>query len=148
MEISIVIPAYNEVDRIENSLIEINKYCKKKFKKYEIIVVDDGSNDDTVTIAKRYGARVLKNELNMGKGYSVRKGILEAKYDLVLFTDSDLATPINELDKFLKTIKEYDIVIASRNLKESQIKVKQPKYRIMLGKLFPFIVRMFLLHGF
>lgn len=147
-KISIVIPAYNEEKRIERSLVEIIDYCKKNFESYEIIVVDDCSTDKTNEIVSKYDVKILKNGVNKGKGYSVKRGILEAKYSLVLFTDSDLATPIFELNKFINYIKDYDIVIASRNLKESNIKVKQPFYRQFMGKTFPLLVNLIILKEF
>lgn len=152
MDISIVIPAYNEEKRIEESLIKIIDYCKNNFEKYEIIVIDDCSKDRTNEIVTKYedsNLRILKNEVNKGKGYSVKRGILEAKYPLVLFTDSDLATPIEELKGFIKYINQgYDVVIASRNMKGSDIKVKQPFYRQMMGQAFPLLVSLIALRGF
>ena len=153
MNISIVIPAYNEERRIAPSLKYIISYLKKHFDKYEIIIVDDGSNDRTHEIISRYknnNVKILRNELNKGKGYSVRRGILTAQYPLVLFSDSDLATPIEELGDFTRYINNhnYDIVIASRNLKNSNIKNNQPLYRQVLGKIFPRIVNLVLLNGF
>jgi len=149
--ISIVIPAYNEEKRIGRSIKQIVKYLDKKKYSYEIIVVDDGSIDNTIDVVKKASnknIRIIKNKKNMGKGYSVKTGILNAKYPLVLFSDSDLATPIEELDKFMEYIKSYDIVIASRNLKESNIKVKQPFYRQLMGKTFPLLVNLIALGGF
>ncbi len=142
MNISIVIPAYNEERRIEPSLKYIISYLKKHFDKYEIIIVDDGSNDRTHEIISRYknnNVKILRNELNKGKGYSVRRGILTAQYPLVLFSDSDLATPIEELGDFTRYINNhnYDVVIASRNLKNSNIKNNQPLYRQVLEKFSP-----------
>jgi dolichyl-phosphate beta-glucosyltransferase len=142
--ISIVIPAYNEEKRIEKSLIKIIRFCKKRFKRYEIIVVNDCSKDGTASILTRFGkdnVRLITNEVNMGKGYSVKRGILNARYPLVLFSDSDLATPIEELGKFINYMKQgFDIVIASRNLRESNIITKQPIYRQLMGKTFPLLV--------
>ena len=149
--ISIVIPAYNEEKRIGRSIKQIVKYLDKKKYSYEIIVVDDGSIDKTIDVVKKAGnkyVKIIKNKKNMGKGFSVKTGILNAKYPLVLFSDSDLATPIEELDKFMEYIKSYDIVIASRNLKESNIKVKQPVYRQLMGKTFPLLVNLIALGGF
>ncbi len=152
MKISIVIPAYNEEKRIEKSLSEIKKYCENNFQEYEVIVVDDCSNDKTNEIVGRYAdsnIKLLKNKLNRGKGYSVKMGMLAAKYPMVLFSDSDLATPINELKNFIDYIEQgYDIVIASRNLCDSDIKVKQPFYRQIMGKFFPFLVNVIALKGF
>ena len=89
---------------------------------------------------KDHEIRILKNKVNRGKGHSVKRGILNAKYPLVLFSDSDMATPIKEVEKFIKYIEEgYDIVIGSRNLKGSEIKVKQPIHRQLLGKTFPIL---------
>lgn len=144
MNISIVVPAYNEEKVIEKNLNIISEYCEKKFAKFEIIVVDDGSIDRTKEIlrkSKDKNLKILINKENKGKGYSVKKGILKAKYEYVLFTDSDLATPIFELEKFVKEIKNYDIVIASRNLKESNILKKQSFFRRSMGKSFALITR-------
>lgn len=149
--ISIVIPAYNEEKRIGRSIGLIVKHLEKRRYTYEIIIVDDGSTDDTIAVVKQIGnndIKIIKNKKNRGKGYSVRRGILNAKYPLVLFSDSDLATPIEELDKFIDYIKTYDIVIASRNLKGSNITVKQPVYRQLMGKTFPLLVNLIALGGF
>jgi dolichyl-phosphate beta-glucosyltransferase len=145
VSVSIIIPAYNEEKRIGKALHDIIQYFAMKDYEYEIIVVDDGSRDDTGNVVAQAGnerTRMLHNEVNKGKGYSVRKGMLNAKHDLVLFSDSDLATPIEELGKLLEQINNgYDIAIASRNLKDSRIVVNQPIYRQILGKAFPLVVR-------
>jgi len=151
MEMSVVIPAYNEEKRIEPTLKKAINFLDHNFDKYEIIVVDDCSTDNTNKIASRYkknNVKILRNEKNKGKGHSVKRGLLNAKYSLVLFSDSDLATPIEELGKFMNYIKEYDIIIASRNLKGSNIKVKQPVYRQLMGKTFPLLVNLIALRGF
>ena len=151
MEISVVIPAYNEEKRIEPTLKRAINYLRSHFDNYEIIVVDDCSTDNTNNIVSKYkknNVKSLRNKKNKGKGYSVKHGIQNAKYSLVLFSDSDLATPIEELGKFMHHIKEYDIVIASRNMKESNIKVKQPLCRQLMGKTFPLLVNLIALRGF
>jgi len=144
--ISIVIPLFNEEKRLEPTLQAILSYCKKNFKSYEIIAVNDGSTDSTREILDRYlnsNLKILTNKKNKGKGYSVRLGILAATHPLVLFTDCDLATPIEEVDKFLTLIgKGCDGVIASRNLKHSKRVVKQPFYRQFMGKFFPLLVNL------
>ena len=123
----------------------------QKYENYEIIVVDDCSKDSTKEIVLAHedpNLRLLQNEVNKGKGYSVKKGILSAKYPNVLFSDSDLATPIEELEKMIPHLEDYDIVIASRNMKESDIKIKQPKYRQLAGNIFPLLVNLIALRGF
>ena len=115
-------------------------------------MVDDCSKDKTNEIVTKYrdsNLKVFRNIINKGKGYSTKRGILEAKYSLVLFTDSDLATPIKELKKFVDYINHgHDIIIASRNLKESDIRVEQPFYRQLMGKTFPLLVNLIALRGF
>jgi len=147
MELSIVIPAYNEEKRLGSSLKKLLEFIKKykKIKRYEVIIVDDGSKDNTLNvIPKNKNISVLKNEINRGKGYSTKKGVLNSKYNLILFMDSDLATPMEELDKLYKYIENgHDIAIASRSLKESRMIITQPKYRQFAGKTFPLLVRMF-----
>lgn len=151
MDISVIIPAHNEEKRIEQTLKKIISYLKNHFDKYEIIVVDDFSRDNTNKIVSKYkknNVRILRNQKNMGKGYSVKRGIENARYSLVLFSDSDLATPIEEIEKFIPHLKEYDVLIASRNLKGSNIKIRQPFDRIFLGRIFRFFINLMLLKGF
>lgn len=151
--LSIIIPAYNEEQRIASTLTKILCHLSAKSYQWEIIVVDDGSTDRTSAIAKEIikddNLTVLKNSTNYGKGYSVRKGVLASKGDIILFSDADLSTPIEELDKMLLWIeKGYDIVIGLRALPQSIIEGHQPWYRQTMGKIFNLLVRTFILKGF
>jgi len=154
MEISIVIPAYNEEKRIGKALKKVYEYFKEKKIEFEIIVVDDGSNDKTVEIVEKFSfdkkeIRILKHEKNMGKGAAVKTGILNAKGELILFTDADLSTPIEEFEKLKKEIENgYDIAIGSRGLKDSKIVIPQPFYRRMVGRIFPLLVRLLVINDF
>ena len=141
-----VIPAYNEGRRLPPTLEKIQRYLSGR--PYEIVVVDDGSSDDTAARAAAAGVTVLSNEGNRGKGYSVRRGMLQAHGDRRLMTDADLSTPIEELDRLMKKMDEgYDVVIASRALPESNVEVRQPWYRENSGRLFNFCVRLVALPG-
>jgi len=154
MEISIVIPAYNEEKRIEKTLKKIYEYFKEKGVEFEIIIVDDGSKDKTVEIVERFSLdkkeiRILKHEKNMGKGAAVKTGILNAKGELILFTDADLSTPIEEFEKLKNEIENgYDIAIGSRALKDSKIIIPQPFYRRIIGRIFPLLVRLIVIKDF
>ncbi|OGP11042.1 MAG: hypothetical protein A3G39_10180 [Deltaproteobacteria bacterium RIFCSPLOWO2_12_FULL_43_16] len=148
--LSIIIPAYNEEKRIGGTLIKMLNYLSAKNYSWEIILVDDGSADRTIEKAKEIikdeRLKVLKNPINHGKGYSVKKGILASKGQIILFSDADLSTPIEELDNMLSWIERgCDIVIGSRALPESVIKLSQPWHRQTMGKIFNLIVRMFVL---
>ncbi|MBI4679862.1 MAG: glycosyltransferase family 2 protein [Nitrospirae bacterium] len=150
--LSIIIPAYNEEKRIPNTLLKLLNYLSTKSYQWEIILVDDGSTDRTSEIAreviKNNSLRVIKNHLNQGKGYSVKRGILSSTGNVLLFSDADLSTPIEELDKMLLWIdKGYDIVIGSRALPESIIQVRQPSYRQLMGKIFNLLVKSLVLKG-
>jgi dolichyl-phosphate beta-glucosyltransferase len=144
-EISIIIPAYNEENRILHTLMAITKYCDGVLKDYELIVVDDCSKDTTVEVVrslKHPKIRILHNDPNRGKGYSVRRGMLEARNRYALFSDSDLATPIEELELLMAHVLDgHDIAFASRRLEQSKILVSQPKYRQLMGQVFPFLVK-------
>jgi len=144
--LSIIIPAYNEEKRLAGALAKMQDYLSARDYKWEIIVVDDGSADRTSDIAKEVikggNLMVIKNPTNCGKGYSVRTGVLASKGNIVLFSDADLSTPIEEFDKMLPCIeKGYDIVIGSRMLPESVIEVRQPRYREIMGKTFNILIR-------
>lgn len=144
--ISVIIPVYNESKRIVPSLMAIIDYCKKTFNMYEIIIIDDGSTDNTKEvlseIVKNNNIKFITYEKNKGKGYAVRQGILVSKGNFILITDADLSTPIEEVEKLLIFCEScYDVVIGSRWLKESEILIKQPWWREVMGRVFNIIVR-------
>lgn len=150
--LSIVIPMYNEEKRIGGTLRRILEFMKEKNYTWEIVAMDDGSRDRSIAVAKEILAgaphRVIPNEQNMGKGATIRRGMLEAKGDLRLFTDADLSTPIEELDKLKDAINRgHQVAIGSRALKESQLIQRQPWYREMMGRTFNLIVQILHLPG-
>ncbi len=146
--LSIVIPAFNEEKRLGDTLDRIADYVRGSSIHSEIIVVDDGSMDETAEIVRtaslrHSNVRLVQNEENMGKGFSIRRGILASKGTLVLVTDADLSAPIEEFDTLFKVLREYDhdIVIGSRGMDPSKIEIKQPWLRRVMGKVFNGVVR-------
>lgn len=151
--LSIIIPAYNEEKRLIPTLRKICAYLSRQDFSYEIIAVDDGSSDDTLKIMKDFARSnehvvVLSNGQNRGKGYTVRNGMLAAQGRYVFFTDADLSTPIDEIEKCLPYLENgYDVVIGSRSLPDSDIVIHQPWYRETMGKIFNLLVNIVLLKG-
>jgi dolichyl-phosphate beta-glucosyltransferase len=142
--ISIVIPAFNEEKRLPATLGKIRAYLDAtEWEFAEIVVVNDGSRDGTAGLARRFGARVLENPGNCGKGYSVRHGMLEAQGDWVLFTDADLSSPIEGLDKLFAAVERGQVqaAIGSRTVDPSLIGVRQPLFREYMGRLFNLMMR-------
>lgn len=153
--ISVVIPVFNEEKRLDKSLENICSYFKHSKFDYEIIVVDDGSVDNTVKLVESRieeldkNIFLIENRINRGKGFSVKNGFLHAGGQYLLFTDADLSTPIDQLEKLLLPLKAgYHIAIGSRALKESEIRIHQPLYRQLMGKIFNLLVRVLILDGF
>ncbi len=153
--LSIVIAAYNEERRIGESLVRIDKYLKARNGDAEIIVVDDGSTDHTSQVVAEYKSeinnlKIIRYPVNRGKGYALRQGVLLAAGELILLTDADLSTPIEELSRLEACIAndKYDIVIGSRGLESSEIIEKQPWWRQGMGEIFNRIVRFVVLDGF
>jgi glycosyltransferase involved in cell wall biosynthesis len=148
--LSIIVPAYNESARLGKSLSEIFNYLSRVYPDSEVIVVDDGSTDDTVAVAERsfegrndIPAKVIRINPNRGKGFVVRTGLLAARGDVALFTDADLSTPIDETPKLLKAIEDgADLAFGSRALDSSLIGVHQPWRREQGGRLFNLVVRL------
>jgi len=141
--LSIVIPAYNAQRDVCATLDSVCAYLQQHGLMFEIIVVDDGSHDRTAACVKAYPAEIklLQNGRNRGKGYSVRRGMLEAKHEWALFMDVDNSTSIDHLDRFAPYADDSDVLIASRRLLESSIVLRQPRIRQILGKSFPYLVR-------
>jgi len=150
--ISVVIPAYNEEERIMPTVRRILEYLKDNFAEFEIIVVDDGSSDGTSGLVRGSGlegVRLIQNPENMGKGAAIRNGILSSKGSLVLISDADMSTPIEEAGRLMAALDEgWDIAIGSRALRESDIAIRQPWYRQGMGKVFNLFVRLLLFGGF
>lgn len=147
---SVIIPAYKEGERIGRNLLEIEQFLSVKGYEYEVIVVVDGSPDNTAEIARNYGdqiknLRVIENKENHGKGYVVRQGLLEAKGDYRVFLDADGSTSIAHVDKFMPEFeKGYDLVIGSRKVEGAFIQVHQPKYREIMGEGGNWLIRIVL----
>jgi glycosyltransferase involved in cell wall biosynthesis len=144
--LSIIIPSYNEELRLPPSLELIADYITRSGRETEVLVVDDGSKDQTAAVAETFRTRipqlrVVSNGENRGKGFSVRHGMFEACGDIVLFTDADLSAPIEEADKLIAAMDNYDVAIGSRALDRKLITVHESGFREFAGIIFNKIVR-------
>ena len=150
MNYSIIIPAYNESGRLRPTLDEVLRYAAARQWDVEVLVVDDGSRDDTAEIIREYSrshpqVRLVQNPGNRGKGYSVCNGMLHAQGDIRLFSDADLSSPIAEAEKLFAAIDAgADIAIGSRWLRAELQKERQPIYRQLLGRIFNLLLRVVL----
>ncbi len=150
LRLSVIIPSYKEGERIGRTLLEIEEYLSRQHYNYEVIVIVDGSPDNTAEIAKNYtnhvkNLKVIKNAENRGKGFVVRQGLLEAKGQHRLFLDADGSTSITHLDKFLPEFDNgYDVVIGSRDIEGAFVQIPQPKIRILMGNMGNWAIRIVL----
>lgn len=149
-DLSIVVPAYNERDRLGASVVSMLEYLRDNGLNGELLVVDDGSSDDTADVARRSAAmvpdvtcRVIRYEQNRGKGFAVKTGLAAANADLALFSDADLSTPIDEMDKLLDPIRagQNDVTFGSRALDRTLIGTHQPWLRENGGRLINLMIR-------
>mgnify|MGYP001609989269 CR=1 FL=1 len=142
IQLSVVIPAYNEEKRLPVTLFDIDKYLSKQSYDYEIIVVNDGSKDKTAEVVRNLTPKIknlklIDNKINQGKGEIVKQGMIEAKGDYRLFTDADNSTSIDQVEKMWPYFEEgYDIVIGSRDVKGAVLDPPQPPNRLFLGEVF------------
>lgn len=152
LNLSLVIPAYNEAARLGKTLEAAFEYLNAQTSESEVIVVDDGSTDETTQVAEqsfarfsgRTGSRLIRVSPNRGKGHAVRAGLLEARAPIALFSDADLSTPLTETPKLVAPIRagEYDLVFGSRALDRSLIGVHQPWRREQSGRVFNLVMRL------
>lgn len=150
MDLSIVIPAYNESRRLGPTLRRVVDYLRQKNVPYEVLVVDDGSSDDTSEVARQYeaeGVRVLRQEVNRGKGAVLKVGVLASRGKEVLLVDADLSTPIEDLEKLQPRLADAQVVLGSRAVADSDILQHQPFYRETMGRIFNLIVQIMGVRG-
>lgn len=150
MYLSVIIPAYNEEKRIAKTLLAVDSFLRQQNYESEILVISDGSKDRTADLARSLQAqaknfRVIDEKVNHGKGWAVKRGMLEAKGEIRLFMDADNSTTIDQITNFLPYFKDgYEVVIGSRRAVGAVIAVKQPWIRDFLGGIFRFIVHLFI----
>ena len=142
--LSVVIPAYNEEARLPPHLGAVLAYLRANYPAFELIVVDDGSRDGTVAavtaaLAGEARARVVAYTPNRGKGYAIRTGVLATRGAQVVFLDADLSTPIDEIPRALEQLRQAEIVIGSRDLPLSDVRVPQPLSRRVASDLFKWV---------
>ncbi|HET9912627.1 MAG TPA: dolichyl-phosphate beta-glucosyltransferase [Anaerolineales bacterium] len=152
-ELSIIIPAYNEEALIASTLDGLQTYLSTRPERYEIIVVDDGSQDKTTESVRQWQGcnqaelRLLVNSQNLGKGFSIRRGALESRGQFVIFTDADLPYELEAIDEFLKALRNgCDLAVGSRVLPGSQVK-GVPWFRFISGQIFSWMVQAVLFRG-
>jgi dolichyl-phosphate beta-glucosyltransferase len=148
--LSVIIPAYNEQNRLPQTLRQVLDWLARgTFSFREVIVVDDGSRDETVRVVEECAkqnacVRLLRNPGNRGKGYAVRHGMQEAKGEWILYTDADLSSPIEELEKLCRAAREQGagVAIGSRAVDRSLVEKHQPLLRELSGRCFNLVMRM------
>lgn len=150
--LSVVIPAYNEERRIGRTLVMMKAFLDSQSYLYEVIVVDDGSQDTTCSIVKIISEswphlRLMTNSMNRGKGAVVKQGVLNANGKYILFADADNATPIEQVKALLKFVPEYPIVIGSRHCPGAKIHIPQARHRIFLSRASNLLIRMLAVPG-
>jgi dolichyl-phosphate beta-glucosyltransferase len=145
--ISVVVPAFNEENRIEAPIEKVIQYLTSQFKQWELIYSDDGSTDRTAEklseMQKKYsGIKIVRSDKNQGKGAAVRNGMKAAVGDVVLFSDTDFSTPIEEIATLLLRLQNgHDVAIGSRGLPDSNVQVHQAWPRELMGKVFNLVLR-------
>lgn len=146
VELSLIIPAYNEEKIIKKTLEKVVIFLSQKSFGWEIIIVDDGSTDRTADLVRIFAdkdKRIQLNRLpnNKGKGAALKSGVKESKGKYIIYSDADLSVPLTNIDKFLLELKKNDVVIGSRRIEGAKILVHQPWLRENMGRFFTFLTR-------
>lgn len=149
-ELSVVIPAYNEGRRLVPTLERILGYLRSHEGSFEVLVVDDGSADETAEVVRSFEAPevcLVRHTVNRGKGAALRTGALASQGERVLLTDADLSTPIEELDRLTPHLATADLVLGSRAVAGADVTVHQAPYRELMGKTFNLLIRLLGIRG-
>ncbi|MHB1389620.1 MAG: dolichyl-phosphate beta-glucosyltransferase [Thermoleophilia bacterium] len=151
--ISVIIPVFNEEERIINTISILSRYLDKQGESYEVIISDDGSRDDGPRMVQQRFAgsdqvRLIRDDRNRGKGAAVRRGVLAARGEIIIFTDADLSYPVETIHLCVAALKDHDIAVGSRNLPGSEILVTPPLLRRLTGVVFKTLVRRLVVSGF
>lgn len=150
VELSVVVPAYNEAERLGPSLERALAYLERRGGSFEVLVVDDGSADGTGAVAAAYagrGVRLLVHDRNRGKGAALRTGVLATAGEEVLLSDADFSTPIEELPKLERRLPAAELVLGSRAVPGAELRLRQPIYRELMGKAFNRMIRLLGVRG-
>lgn len=148
MFISAVIPVYNEASCLEENLVIVNDFLKREFiDRYEIVCVDDGSDDESLGILERFSGEmplvIKSHEKNRGKGAAIKTGMTTSRGDMVFFFDADLSTPLEEIRRFLPCFDEgVDVVIGTRKSSDADIRKFQPPHRVIMGMGYTYLVNL------
>jgi len=146
MYLSVIIPYFNEDNIIEHNILQIIEYFEFKFS-FEIIIVNDSGkkNSNLEKLNNTFNfITLINNNKNFGKGFSIRSGVLSSKSKLILITDADMSTPIDEFEKLHKYYDDYSVIIGSRNIPESKIGITQPFYRKISGRIYNLLTKIIL----
>lgn len=153
VELSVVIPVFNEEERIINTITQLDAYLRKQGMNYEVIISDDGSHDESPHLVRknfagRDSVRLIRDRQNRGKGAAVRRGVLAARGKHIIFTDADLSYPVESIGLCMDALKEHEIAVGSRNLPGSEIEITPPLMRRLTGPVFKAMVRGIVVGGF
>ena len=154
VHLSVVIPAFEEAERLGPTLAQVRAYLEHQSFESEVLVVVDGGRDGTLEMTRRVAdgwpaLRVFDNGVNHGKGYSVRRGMLEARGRYLLFSDADLSTPIADVERLIAALDGgADVAIGSRSLAGSDVRTRQVWWRQSMGRVFNWVVRLVAVGGF
>ncbi len=150
--LSVVIPAYNEEKRLPPTLDDVVKYLRQQKFEWEVLVVNDGSQDKTAEVVKKFSkkearVKLIDNRVNQGKGAVVKQGMLLAQGEWRLFMDADNSTPISEVEEFWPHTKDYEVIIGSRYVKGSKITERQPFIRRFISRAGNILIQLLILPG-
>ncbi|MHB9112284.1 MAG: dolichyl-phosphate beta-glucosyltransferase [Thermoleophilia bacterium] len=153
VELSVVIPVFNEEERIINTISQLDAYLRQQGMNYEVIISDDGSHDESPQLVRenfagRDSVRLIRDRQNRGKGAAVRRGVLAARGKHIIFTDADLSYPVESIGLCMDALREHDIAVGSRNLPGSEIEITPPLLRRLTGPVFKAMVRGIVVSGF